>query len=128
VSPPPQARILVVDDTDIARTLCARVLREAGYAVVEAGNGLEALEQLEGACPDLLITDSTMPGMDGTALIAEARSRYPDLPVLRTSGSFGLSGSRRYVPSDIRTLDKPYEADQLLAIVKDLLGGDQTRS
>ena len=90
--------ILVVDDTDIARTLCARVLREAGYAVVEAGNGVEALEHLETDCPDLLVTDSTMPGMDGTALIAAARSRYPKLPILRTSGSFGLSGTRDYLP------------------------------
>lgn len=118
---PSSRTILVVDDTDIARTLCARVLREAGYGVVEARNGLEALEQLEGACPDLLITDSTMPGMDGSALIAEARSRYPGLPILRTSGSFGLSGARTYLPSEIRTLDKPYEAEQLLETVEQLL-------
>ncbi|HEX6091629.1 MAG TPA: response regulator [Gemmatimonadales bacterium] len=124
---PARHRILVVDDTDIARILCARVLREAGYAVVEARNGLEALEQLEGSCPDLLITDSTMPGMDGAALIAEARSRYPELPVLRTSGSFGLSGSRTYIPPDIRTLDKPYEPEELLGIVQELLDDSAPR-
>ena len=119
-SPAPRS-ILVVDDTDIARTLCARVLREAGYDVVEAGNGVEALACLEADCPDLLITDSTMPGMDGTALIAAARSRHPKLPILRTSGSFGLSGTRDYLPSGIRTLDKPYEAEQLLQVVASLL-------
>jgi CheY-like chemotaxis protein len=121
VTSPSSRTILVVDDTDIARTLCARVLREAGYGVVEARNGLEALEQLEGGCPDLLITDSNMPGMDGTALIAEARSRYPSLPILRTSGSYGLSGARSRVPSEVPTLDKPYEAEQLLETVEQLL-------
>ncbi|HEU4828427.1 MAG TPA: response regulator [Gemmatimonadales bacterium] len=118
---PAGTRILVVDDTDIARMLCVRVLREAGYTVIEARNGLEALERLAGPRPDLLITDSTMPGMDGAALIAEVRRRHPRLPILRTSGSFGLSGSRSYLPSDIRTLDKPFETDQLLDAVASLL-------
>ena len=127
MTPPSSRTILVVDDTDIARTLCARVLREAGYGVVEARNGLEALEQLEGACPDLLITDSNMPGMDGTALIAEARSRYPGLPILRTSGSYGLSGARSRVPSEVPTLDKPYEPEQLLETVEQLLSAAPER-
>lgn len=125
---PATACILIVDDTDIARMLGARVLREAGYTVVEARNGLEALEQLEGPCPDLLITDSTMPGMDGTALITEARARFPKLPILRTSGSLGLSGTRSYLPSDIRTLDKPFEAEQLLEAVASLLAPGQAPS
>ena len=121
MSPPTERRILVVDDTDIARILCVRVLREAGYAVMEARNGLEALEKLDGPGPDLLITDSTMPGMDGTALIAEARSRLPHLPILRVSGSHGLSGTRTYLPPDIATLDKPFETEQLLAAVSSML-------
>jgi CheY-like chemotaxis protein len=127
VTSPSSRTILVVDDTDIARTLCARVLREAGYGVVEARNGLEALEHLEGACPDLLITDSNMPGMDGTALIAEARSRYPSLPILRTSGSYGLSGARNRVPSEVPTLDKPYEPEQLLETIEQLLSSAPER-
>ena len=122
MAPPSETCILVVDDTDIARVLCARVLREAGYKVGEARNGVEALEQLRGECPDLLVTDSNMPVMDGTRLIAEARQLHPHLPIVRISGSLGLSGARASIPADVVTLDKPFENDDLLAVVARLLG------
>ncbi|HEX6645436.1 MAG TPA: response regulator [Gemmatimonadales bacterium] len=124
MAPPSAACILVVDDTDIARILCARVLREAGYEVAEARNGVEALERLRsGACPDLLVTDSNMPVMDGTRLIAEARQLHPGLPIVRISGSHGLSGARDSIPSNVMTLDKPFENEELLSVVAAMLGG-----
>lgn len=113
--------ILVVDDADVARRFMTLALRKTGYRIAEARDGSEALDQLDGACPDLLITDSTMPGVDGTTLIIEARARYPKLPILRVSGSHGHSGIRATLPADVRTLDKPFGYDALLAAVQELL-------
>ena len=113
--------ILVVDDADVARRFMTQALRKEGYRVSEARDGADALEQLEADCPDLLITDSTMPGIDGTTLIAEARARYPTLPILRVSGSHGLSGIRAILPPDVPTLDKPFGYDALLTAVAALL-------
>ncbi len=115
------ATILIVDDEDLVRRLCVRYLTEAGYRVAEAPNGHEALERLGEGCPDLLITDSSMPELDGVGLILEARSRYPAIRVLRMSGSYGSSGSRDQVPPDIMTLDKPFGSEVLLAAVTGLL-------
>jgi chemosensory pili system protein ChpA (sensor histidine kinase/response regulator) len=118
----PSPVILLVDDDDFVRNISARILTEAGYRVSAARNGLEALEQLYQSCPDLLITDSTMPELDGTALIREARSRFPDLPIVRVSGSFGASGVRDDLPGDIVTLDKPFDPDELVALVARKVG------
>ena len=113
-SPSPQ-RVLVVDDQEIPRIYIARALAEAGYEVAFATNGLEAIEQLHIACPDLLITDNRMPGMSGDMLIAEARERFPDLPILRISG--GGDGEHPRAP----TLFKPFDPDALLEAVRELL-------
>ena len=108
---------LVVDDQDIPRNYVARALRDAGYDVAQARDGIEAIEQLHTACPDLLITDNRMPGMSGDALIAEARDRVPELAILRISG--GGDGEHPRAP----TLYKPFDPDALLAAVQELLPG-----
>ena len=114
---PPRYRVLVVDDQDIPRNYVARALRDAGYEVSHARDGLEAIEQLHTACPDLLITDNRMPGMSGDALIAEARERFPELAILRISG--GGDGEHPRAP----TLYKPFDPDALLAAVQEVLPG-----
>ncbi len=82
-----RASVLVVDDDDMVREMVAGELADEGYLVVEANDGLKALAQLdEGAAVDLLISDFSMPGMDGLILIEEARRRRPDLPALLLTG------------------------------------------
>ena len=119
--------ILMVDDEDMVRLLCVRILTEAGYRASEARNGDEALELLSAGCPDLLITDSSMPVLSGFGLILEARSRYPSLPILRISGSYGSPGLRDQIPPDIMTLHKPFGGEELLAAVGRLLEVGQVR-
>ncbi len=81
-------RILVVDDTEEVRTLVCRILDGEGYEVLEAVDGISALQ----ACQDipgelhLLLTDINMPGMGGMELAAKLRSRYPEVYVLYFSG------------------------------------------
>ena len=81
------ARVLVVDDDAMVREVVACQMEELGYCVTQAGDGLEALAQLDGgAAVDLLISDFAMPGMDGLTLIREARRRRPKLPALLLTG------------------------------------------
>ena len=82
-------RVLVVDDSEDERILQGRVLSKAGYVVLEASSGTEALEVLEREAVDAVITDVNMPGMDGFAL-TEAIRRSPrlrTLPVIILSGA-----------------------------------------
>jgi CheY-like chemotaxis protein len=86
-SAPVAARVLVVDDDAMVREVLVGQMEDQGYHVAQAGDGLEALAQLDaGAAVDLLISDFAMPGMNGLTLIQEARRRRPELPVLLLTG------------------------------------------
>ena len=105
--------ILLVDDSDLIRTLMARGLIRAGYEVLEAGSGPHALKILE-AHPkpiDMLVTDMTLPLMDGLQLYLEIRARQPRLPVLFVSGSIVDN-----VPGDF--LPKPFKVEELVERVQ----------
>jgi two-component system, cell cycle sensor histidine kinase and response regulator CckA len=80
--------ILLVEDEEAVRVFAANVLRRQGYEVLEAHNGLVALELLQhtGARVRLLVTDVVMPEMGGPALVARLRELHPTLPVLYMSG------------------------------------------
>ena len=87
LSIPASACVLVVDDDAMVRQVVAGQMEERGYRVIQAGDGLEALAQLDGgAAVDLLISDFAMPGMNGLTLIQEARRRRPELPALLLTG------------------------------------------
>lgn len=80
--------ILLVEDEPALRRLLVRLLRLNGFAVVEAADGIEALQFVsnQGGAPDLLISDVVMPRMGGLELAVELRLLYPQLPVLFISG------------------------------------------
>jgi CheY-like chemotaxis protein len=79
--------ILVVEDEDRVRTYSVEALRELGYGVVFARDGIEALRLLDrGQKVSLLFSDVVMPEMSGRELAARVRQRMPDLKVLLTSG------------------------------------------
>jgi CheY-like chemotaxis protein len=105
--------ILLVDDSDLIRSLISRGLLRAGYEVLEAGSGPHALEVLAAhARPvDMLITDMTLPLMDGIQLYLELRVRQPRLPVLFVSGS-----PVDDAPGDF--LAKPFKIEELIERVQ----------
>jgi DNA-binding response OmpR family regulator len=82
-------RILLVDDSAIAREPLARILSYEGYDVLAASNGLEALSTLRDHSIDLLLLDVIMPKMNGIQLLESLRSqdRYKDLCVIALTGS-----------------------------------------
>jgi two-component system chemotaxis response regulator CheY len=115
-------QILVVDDDDAIRGLVSEVLRDDGYDVREATNGVEALDQLCQERPDLIVLDLMMPLMDGWAFVEECH-RKPccgDVPIVVTSASHDLPRTaERLSRFGVRTcLAKPFDVDGLLALVE----------
>jgi two-component system cell cycle sensor histidine kinase/response regulator CckA len=83
-----QGTILLVEDEEGLRSLNARGLRSRGYTVIEASNGIEAMEALEqkNGAVDLVVSDVVMPEMDGPALLRAMRARNPNLKIIFVSG------------------------------------------
>lgn len=87
---PDRSRVLLVDDDAIVREILAFSLEDAGYAVVSAESGEAALERLAaGERVDIMVSDLTMPGMDGLTLIRMAREHRADLPTVLLTGFAG---------------------------------------
>ncbi|MEN8149086.1 MAG: response regulator [Planctomycetota bacterium] len=116
------ARILIVDDEPVVRNLIRDTLKGRGYELGFAGNGVEALEELEARSYDLLLTDVVMPEMEGFELLKRAKKRDPALRVVILTGfsrehdisEFLLYGADEY-------LTKPFQVQQLLATVESVL-------
>ena len=83
-----QPIILVVDDDALFRAMLRRILESAAYRVVEAADGIEALEQLHPAPPDLILLDVLMPRLDGWGVLRALRDRptLHAIPVVLVSG------------------------------------------
>lgn len=113
--------ILLVEDQDEVRSVARRILTTNGYQVLEARNGVEALELLqdnEGVI-DLVLTDAVMPQMGGPDLVRALRIKRPLLPVVIVSGytnhelvTYGAD------ELDVPFLAKPFRADDLLRTVR----------
>ena len=116
--------ILFVDDDPILRTAFTELLRQRGHAVRTAANGRQALEFLATHRPRLVITDIFMPEADGLELIMQLRDQWPARGVLAISGgSFGtpeLFLKTARLLGRVRTLEKPFAPDELLAIVQEM--------
>jgi two-component system cell cycle sensor histidine kinase/response regulator CckA len=118
-----QGIILLVEDEEGLRGLNARGLSSRGYTVLQAGNGVEALEVLaaEGKV-DLVVSDVVMPEMDGPTLLRELRARDPKLKIIFVSG-YAEEAFSKNLPSDQQYafLAKPFTLKQLVAEVKKTL-------
>ncbi|MDX6504332.1 MAG: hypothetical protein QOE29_1457 [Gaiellaceae bacterium] len=85
--PPPGGRVLVVDDHEGMRVLCAVMLHRLGYEPVTAAGTLEALEELETTRYDAVISDYDMPGADGIDLLRRVRARGAPVPFILMSAA-----------------------------------------
>jgi PAS domain S-box-containing protein len=125
------ATVLVVEDEWAVRSLIQHVLRDAGYAVLEAGTGTAALE-LAGKCReriDLLLTDVAMPGMTGKEVAQRLRAERPGLRVLFISGyAYDSLFEGEEESSATEFLPKPFAPDQLLEKVEALLQAGKKKS
>jgi DNA-binding NtrC family response regulator len=112
------ARILVVDDEEIARENLGHILGKAGHEVVLAGSGEEAVEFLRASEFDLVMTDLRMKGISGMDVLAESRRLWPDGEVIVVTGYASVEtaveamrqGAYHYV-------SKPFKMDEIRAVV-----------
>lgn len=118
------AHILLVEDEDAVRMFAARALKDKGYEVLEASNGLEAIQlaKRNEVDIDLIITDVVMPGMDGPQMINEIRQFMPYVKVVFISG-YAEDSFRKKLNNEenIHFLPKPFSLKDLALKVKDIL-------
>ncbi|MGH6671071.1 MAG: cell cycle histidine kinase CckA [Xanthobacteraceae bacterium] len=120
-----EGTILLVEDEEGLRALNARGLTSRGYTVLQAGNGVEAIEVLEKSNGkiDLVVSDVVMPEMDGPTLLRELRSRNPALKFIFVSG-YAEDAFQKHLPADGQQFDflaKPFTLKQLVAKVKETM-------
>jgi two-component system chemotaxis response regulator CheY len=117
-------KVLLVDDSGLARRGTRRVLEEAGYTVVEAEDGLSALERFSIEKPDVVLLDLVMKGMYGLDVLAKLRELDPAARVIVVSADIQTS-SRDMVQAGGAAgfINKPAAPGQVVAMVEQVLKG-----
>jgi CheY-like chemotaxis protein len=123
--------VLVVEDEQSVRRMAGQMLARAGYRVLEAGDGHEALAVASDhrGPIHLLLTDVVLPGLSGVAVAESLKTTRPDIRVLYTSG-YGDDGPP--LPFDLdpapKLLSKPFTHDALMREVREALASDSGRA
>lgn len=119
-------RILLIEDDEPVRIIFAKLLAQHGYSVAEASNGRAAMEQIQQAPVQLVITDMIMPEMDGMETIVALRRLYPGVKIIAISES-GLGPAENSLKiaralGAHKTLVKPLDSQQIISAVQEVLG------
>jgi two-component system chemotaxis response regulator CheY len=117
--------IMTVDDSASVRQMVSFTLKQAGYQVVEAVDGRDALSKLDGSGANMLLTDLNMPNMDGIELIRQTRAKpsCKFIPiVMLTTESQAEKKQEGKAAGATGWIVKPFKPEQLLAVVKKVLG------
>ncbi|PVE21850.1 hypothetical protein DC522_24355 [Microvirga sp. KLBC 81] len=123
---PVTRKVLVVEDDEAIRDLAVFYLEEAGFSVITAATGDEAVELLQAdAAPDVLFTDIRMPGrVDGWAVAKAYRKRFPGLPVL-----YGTQFAQEDAAVEgAKIFPKPYKMSQVVSYLGELLASGAIKS
>ena len=122
------ATILVVDDHSPNQRLLSFILEQNHFSVVTALNGVQALERLEESPVDLVVTDLSMPKMDGLTLMKHVRTdeRYKQLPiVVLTASGYERDLVRASDSGANACLTKPIDSQELVTLVSQLVAENQ---
>ena len=115
------ARVLIVEDSDIQRTALAELVRRWGYNTETASDGLEALEKMSLFRPGVVISDLDMPRMGGMELLEVLRSRVPDVVCIIVTGYGTLERAGAVTAlGAIDCLEKPVDLEKLQADLRRL--------
>ena len=119
-------KILVVDDSSLVRKKCKRILSETGYSIIEAKDGIEALEKYRECSPDCVLLDIVMPGMHGISVLHEIKKIDP---VARVAMMTAV-GRREMVTRALEEgakdfVVKPFREGRVIDTVQRLLGNPQ---
>lgn len=118
-------RILAIDDSPTIRALVSKALRPAGFEIFLASDGVEGVEALPDARPDLIITDINMPRMDGFGLIDAVRAdnAYSGVPILVLTTESGADlKARARKAGATGWIVKPFEDARLISVINRVLG------
>ena len=118
--------VLIVEDSKAIRSMIRVSLEEAGFFVVEAGNGFEALKTLPTRRFDLIITDINMPDINGLELIGFVKSNpeYKDIPLIIVSTEKSDEDKKRGLALGASGyVVKPFTKKELMSMVKNVLEG-----
>lgn len=116
--------VLVVDDEPQARSMLRLILVRAGFEVIEAKDGYEALDEVERRLPDLMLLDIMMPGIDGFTVCKKlrAKERTADLPIIVLSAKTDAESIKRGLEvGATKYLTKPVSPDELTRRVREVL-------
>jgi len=117
--------VLIVEDEGNLRGLCVQILEQLGYKVLQAGNGTEAIAEVQGYGDriDLLLTDVVMPGMNGSELATQLVPHNPGMKVLFTSGyTEDVISHHGVLAEGVSFIGKPYTLSALARKVREVLG------
>jgi two-component system chemotaxis response regulator CheY len=117
--------IMTVDDSASVRMMVAFTLKESGYNVIEAVNGIDALEKLESSDISLIIADINMPEMDGISMVKKIRGHkeHRFIPVIMlTTESHESIRERGREAGATGWIVKPFKPEQLLGVTRKVLG------
>lgn len=113
-------KILIVDDSVMVRQMVSFTLRDAGFDVMEAEDGQDALNQLNGSPVDLIVTDLNMPVMDGITLISNARklaaSKFIPIIMLTTESQPEMKQKGKEAGAT-GWMVKPFDPPKLLGVI-----------
>lgn len=118
-------RILAIDDSPTIRALVAKALRPNGFDVFLASDGVEGVDALPEANPDLIITDINMPRMDGFGLIESVRasSTHAHVPILVLTTESGADlKARARTAGATGWIVKPFQEQKLISVIDRVLG------
>ena len=111
--------VWVADDDNAIRWVAEKALSRDGIEVVSFGRAEALLERLAGTCPDAVISDIRMPGIDGMELLARIHRAHPGLPVIITTAHSDLdSAVAAYEGGAFEYLPKPFDIDELVAVTR----------
>ena len=116
--------VMIVDDSITMRKVGERILRRNEYDVVTAKDGLDALDKLKEAVPDVMLLDIEMPRMDGYELAIEMKKeqKYANVPIIMITSRTGEKHRQRAMDLGVdRYLGKPYQEAELLENIKELI-------
>jgi two-component system cell cycle sensor histidine kinase/response regulator CckA len=117
---------LLVDDDDAIRRLAKRALSRAGCMVVDADGADQALEAALDSV-DCVVSDVSMPGMDGPTLVRKLREARPALPAILISGYADAAQRQALAAEDIAFLPKPFSMAELTRVVLASLVSEETK-
>jgi len=123
-SPARRERILLVDDEELVRMAIKAILSFGGYDVALAEHGAEGVERFRDASPgfDLVVLDMHMPRLDGRGTLLRIREIDPNARVVLLSGAMQDPANEGIEMEGVAFLQKPFENDELLGLVRQMLG------